>query len=149
LSCAEVEDVVAIAAGGGGLRAVAGGNVACWRVAGAIAALGAVEAAGADGAADLDVVFDAGLAAALSAVFLSAVFLSAVFSAVLGTTLRAIGRGLGRGVFRLAAVSAHACDPMISASVVAIAVERKAVARAERVTAFLSQRITKDHCRIV
>src|ERR1700679_3553944 len=76
LSSLEVEDVVAIAAGVGGLRATAGGNAACWRVAGAIAG-----ATGVTVAAGLDAV------------------LSAVFSVVLGTTLRAIGRGLGNGIF--------------------------------------------------
>jgi phage tail tape-measure protein len=112
------------------LRAIAGGNAACWRVAGAIAGAAGVAAA-------------AGLDAALSAVF-SVVF-SAVFSAVLGTTLRAIGRGLGNGTFGLAVVSfAKACDPRISATVVTIAVERKALVRAEQVTAFLFRRITKD-----
>jgi len=123
--------VVAIAAGVGGLRATAGGNAACWRVAGAMAA----GAAGVTVAAGMDAV----LAWALSVVF------SVVLSIVLGTTLRAIGRGLGNGTFGFAVVSfAKACDPRISASVVAIAVERKAAARAERVTAFLFRRITKD-----
>ncbi|MGB6253542.1 MAG: hypothetical protein WBF62_09845 [Bradyrhizobium sp.] len=118
---------MAIAAGTDGLRAAGGGNAACWRVAGAIAALGSVDV---NLPADLEVV----LAPALSA----------AFSVVLGTALRAIGRALGKGILCLAAASlAHACDPMISASVVAMAVERKAAARVERVTAFL-RRITED-----
>jgi hypothetical protein len=122
LSSDEVEDVVAIAAGVGGLRAVAGGNAACWRVAGAIAALGAEAACG----------------------FADVAVLGAVLGAVFGTMLRAIGRGFGNGIFGLAAASlVHACDPMISASVVAMAVERKAAERAEQVTAFLFRRITK------
>jgi phosphate/sulfate permease len=112
---------------------------ACWRVAGAIAALGAVEAGGAARV----VGFDAVLPAVLSAVF-SPVF-SFALSAVLGTTLRAMGRALGSGTFDLAAGSfAQAYDPTISASVVAIAVERNAAKRADRVTAFLFRRITKD-----
>jgi hypothetical protein len=112
LSSDEVEDVVAIAAGVGGLRAAAGGNAACWRAAGAITVLGAVDAGG------------------FAAV--------AVLGTVFGTTLRAIGRGFGNGIFGLAAASlVHACDPMSSASVVAIAVERNAAARADWVTTFL------------
>jgi hypothetical protein len=119
LSSDEVEDVVAIAAGVGGLRAAAGGNAACWRVAGAIVALGD-EAAG-------------GLAEV------------AVLGAVFGTTLRAIGRGFGNGIFDLAAGSfAQASEPASSTSVVAIAVERNAAVRTDLVTAFLLQRITKD-----
>jgi len=48
---------------------------------------------------------------------------------VLGTTLRAIGRGLGNGTLDLAEDSfAKAADPRTSASVVAIAVERNAAA---------------------
>lgn len=119
-----------MAAGTAGFRAAGGGNAACWRVAGAIAALDGVEGAEVDLAPDLEVVF--------------APALSAVFSVFLGTTLRAIGRAFGIGILCLAAVSlAHACDPMMSASVVAMAVEHKAAARAERVTAFL-RRITED-----
>jgi hypothetical protein len=121
-----------MAAGVGGLRATGGGNAACWRVAGAIAALGAVEGAEIVVAAGLDVV----LAAALSA----------VFSVALGATLRAIGRGFGNGILCLAAVSfAHACDPTIRASVVAMAVERNAAKRADRVTAFLCDESRKTN----
>src|SRR5260370_26043961 len=76
VSACEVDDVVAkAAAGGGGLRA--GGNAACWRVAGARAgAAGALVAAG-------------------------AVVLSAVFGAgaVLGTARAAVGRGFGHWTF--------------------------------------------------
>lgn len=82
----------------------------------------------------------AGFAAGLSLV-LSASFVLPV----LGTTLRAIGRGFGSGTFDLATCSfAQACEPTSSTSVVAIAVERKAAVRTDLVTAFLSQRITKD-----
>jgi hypothetical protein len=133
LSSLEVDDVVAIAAGTDGLRTAGGGNAACWRVAGAIAALGRGSGDGFGGAV---------FAVADLSLLLSVSF---ALSAVLGTTLRAIGRGFGSGTFDLAAGSfAQACDPRISASVVAIAVERKALARADRVTASLFGRITKD-----
>ena len=148
LSLADVEDVEATAAGTEGLRAATGGSAACWRVAGAIAAFGTVDAAGATETVGFGVVLADALSAAFSVVF-SVVF-SAVFS-VLGTTLRAIGRGFGSGTlclvsacFSVALASASfaiACEPMTSASivarVVAMAVERKAAARTERVTAFL------------
>src|SRR3981189_2498127 len=75
VSAWDVDDVAATAAVAGGVRA--GGKAACWRVAGARAgAAGALVAAG--------------------AVVLSAVFAAGV---VLGTALRAIGRGLGNGTF--------------------------------------------------
>jgi hypothetical protein len=72
-------------------------------------------------------------------------FLRAVFDAgvVLGTTLRAIGRGFGSGILGLAADAslAHAANPKTkpeaSARVVVIAVDRNAAARADWVTAFL------------
>jgi hypothetical protein len=116
VSACEVDDVAATAAGGGGWRAGAGGKAACWRVAGSIAG-----AAGVDPAGD--------------AVFLAAVFVACV---VFGTTLRAIGRGFGSGTFGLAAASAvHADNPTASARLVARAVDRKAAARAGRVTALL------------
>jgi hypothetical protein len=117
VSACEVDDVVATAAGVGGLRAVGGGNAACWRVAGAIAGADKAWAA----------VFAAGVAAAV---------LVGVF--FLGTTLRAIGRGLGSGTFDLAEASAAQADnPTASARVVAIAVDCNAAARADWVTAFL------------
>jgi len=62
---------------------------------------------------------------------------------VLGTTLRAIGRGLGSGTFGLVAASAvhvdnpEASKPKASAKLVARAVDRNALARADRVTALL------------
>jgi hypothetical protein len=119
LSSDDVEEVVAIAAGVGGLRAATGGSAACWRVAGAIAAL---RDAGAGGFAEV-----------------------AVLGTVFGTTLRAIGRGFGSGIFDLAAGSfAQASEPASSTSVVAIAVERNAAVRTDLVTAFLLQRINKD-----
>src|ERR1700722_407350 len=88
VSACEVDDVAATAAGDGGLRAVGGGNAACWRVAGRIAA-------GADGA----VAAGEAAAAGLAGEFLAAVVAEGV---VLGTTLRAIGRGFGSGILGLA-----------------------------------------------
>ena len=56
----------------------------------------------------------------------------------LGTTLRAIGRGFGSGTFGLAQASkGKAASPTASARLVASAVDRKAAARAEGITAFL------------
>jgi hypothetical protein len=121
VSACEVDDVAANAAGAGGLRAVGGGNAACWRVAGRIAA-GAATAGREDE-------------------FFAAVFAAGV---VLGTTLRAIGRGFGSGMLGLADASvAHTANPTASARVVVIAVDRNAAARAEGVTAFLLRRITE------
>jgi len=53
----------------------------------------------------------------------------------LGTTLRAIGRGLGNGTFAQAS-TANADNPTASARLVARAVDRNAVAREDGVTAF-------------
>lgn len=117
-----------MAAGVTGFRAAGGGNDACWRVAGAIAALEAD-----------------GFAAGAAAVFVFGVFGAGVFGAavVLGATLRAIGRALGRGTFDLVVgVLADTDDPMTSASIVAMAVERNAAARADEITAFPQRRIT-------
>ena len=56
----------------------------------------------------------------------------------LGTALRAIGRGFGSGTFGLAQASkGNAASPTASARLVASAVDRKAAARAEGITAFL------------
>jgi hypothetical protein len=64
--------------------------------------------------------------------------LAAVLSLLLGTTLRAIGRGFGNGILDLAEAPAGQADiPTASANVVAIAVDRSAAARADWVTAFL------------
>ena len=61
-----------------------------------------------------------------------------VCAVVLGTTLRAIGRGFGSGTFGLAQASkGKAASPTASARLVASAVDRKAAARAEGITAFL------------
>jgi thiamine pyrophosphate-dependent acetolactate synthase large subunit-like protein len=88
----------------------------------------------------------AGTAVAVAAVVLAAVAAGAVILAdvaafltgVLGTTLRAIGRGFGNGTFGLAEASAaHADNPTASARLVAKAVDRNAAARVDRVTAFL------------
>jgi hypothetical protein len=58
------------------------------------------------------------------------------FLKVLGTTLRAIGRGLGRGTLARAS-TASADKPIVSARVVAKAVDRNAAARMNGVTMFL------------
>src|ERR1700686_3285520 len=107
LSACEVDDVAATAAGVVGLRAAAGGNAACWRVAGAIAGAGTARAA----------------------VFVAGVIAGVVLDVFLGTTLRAIGRGFGSGILDLAEVSvAQAHNPTASAKVVAIAVDCNAAA---------------------
>src|SRR5579863_1266654 len=139
LSACEVVDVAAMAAGvGGGLRAASGGNAACWRVAGAIAGAGKGEAA-------TDGVLSELLALVLFA-FLSAP-LAVILSVPLGTTLRAIGRGFGNGILGLAAAPAGQVDiPIASASVVAIAVDRSAWARADLVTAFLCDESRDGGC---
>jgi hypothetical protein len=64
-----------------------------------------------------------------------ALFAGAVAAVVLGTTLRAIGRGFGNGTFGVAA-AAKADQPTASARLVASAVDRNAAARAELVTVF-------------
>jgi hypothetical protein len=57
---------------------------------------------------------------------------------VLGTTLRATGRGFGSGTFGFAAASAAQADnPTASARLVANTVDRKAAAREDGVTTFL------------
>ena len=76
-------------------------------------------------------------------------FLAAVFAAgvVLGTMLRAIGRGFGSGILGLAdASAAHTDNPTANARVVAIAVDRNAAARAEWVTAFLCGESGNGNC---
>src|SRR5882672_12912072 len=84
VSACEVDDVAATAAGTVGRRAGAG--AACWRVAGAKAGAAAAAAGAATGA----VVFAAALAAGRGS-----------FAAVLGTRVRAIGRGFGNGTLGL------------------------------------------------
>ena len=77
-------------------------------------------------------------AAAVFAGGLAVVFAAVFAAAVLGTTLRAIGRGFGSGTFGLAQASTGRADsPIASARLVASAVDRNAAARAEGVTAFL------------
>src|SRR3981081_1806205 len=126
VSACEVDDVAAIAAGGGDLRAGAGGRAAGWRVAGRMA--GATGAAIAMGA-----VFLAGVFAASAGVWPAGL----ATTAALGTTLRAIGRGFGNGTFGLAEASAaHPDSPTASTRLVASAVERNAAARGDEVTAF-------------
>jgi hypothetical protein len=74
----------------------------------------------------------AGAAVATGAVFLAAAFAGGwvIFAEVLGTTLRAIGRGFGNGTFGFACASdAHADNPTASARLVASAVDRNAAAR--------------------
>ena len=124
LSACEVVDVAATAAGATCLRG--DGRAACWRVAGASTGGAGAGAAGAvaTGAA----VFAGGFA----------VVFATVFAVVLGTTLRAIGRGFGSGTFGLAQASTGRADsPIASARLVASAVDRNEVARAEGITAFL------------
>src|SRR5437016_5053184 len=119
LSACDVEDVAATAAGATCLRG--GGKAACWRVAGARTGGAGAGAAGAAGAA---AAWAAGAAL--------------VRAADLGATLRAIGRGFGRGTFGLAQASrGNAASPTASARLAASAVDRKAAARAEGITAFL------------
>jgi hypothetical protein len=101
-----------MAAGTVGLRAGGGGKAACWRVAGAMT--GAIRA----------------------------VVLAVALGVVLGTALRAIGRGFGNGTLGLVAASAaHVDNPKLSATasarLVTRAVDRNALARADRVTALL------------
>src|ERR1700722_4261405 len=90
VSACEVDDVAANAAGAGGVRAVGGGNAACWRVAGRIPAAGGGGGARAAGEGDVGGKADA---ADMEVEFFAAVFAAGL---VLGTTLRAIGRGFGR-----------------------------------------------------
>jgi hypothetical protein len=72
------------------------------------------------------------------AAFATGVDVGVVLEAVLGTELRAIGRGFGNGTFALAhAPAAIADSPTASARLVAKAVDRKAAARADGITAFL------------
>jgi hypothetical protein len=83
---------------------------------------------------------EAGSAVATATVFLAPAFVAgAVFLAeVLGTTLRAIGRGFGSGTWGPAHASAANTDnPAASAKLVAKAVDRNAAARNNGVTAFL------------
>src|ERR1700694_1002652 len=135
LSACEVDDVAATAAGVGGWRAGGGGRAACWRVAGAIAG-----AAVATGAVILAAVFAAdAVVLAVVVVLVEVVFLAEVvfLMEVLGTTLRAIGRGFGNGTFGFAqACPASADNPSASARLVARAVDRDAAARSDGVTAF-------------
>ncbi|WP_424591612.1 hypothetical protein, partial [Bradyrhizobium sp.] len=115
-------------AGVTGLRAVAGGKAACWRAAGARDGVGA-RASWAE---------VAGTAVSAGAVFRAAVGVAGV---VFGATLRAIGRGFGRGTLGLARASAVIPDKATaSIRLVASAVDRNAAARAEGVTAFLCGR---------
>jgi hypothetical protein len=83
--------------------------------------------------------------AAGAGVVTGGVFLAAAFAAgavflveVLGTILRAIGRGFGSGTVGVARASAaNADNPTASARLVANAVDRNAAARDDGVTAFL------------
>jgi hypothetical protein len=75
---------------------------------------------------------------AAGAVLAAGVILAAVFSVVFGTTLRAIGRGFGRGTLGLAAQAstASAEKPTANVRLVAKAVDRNAAGRRDGVTAF-------------
>ena len=78
-----------------------------------------------------------GAAIAAGAVFLAAVAAEVFLADVVGTTLRAIGRGFGRGTFGLAQASAANSDsPTDSTRLVASALDRNAAAREDGVTAF-------------
>ena len=121
LSACEVDDVAATAAGATCLRG--GGKAACWRVAGA-----RTGGAGAGAARRRSRACGRRCAPRCAA----------ACAVDLGTTLRAIGRGFGSGTFGLAqASSGKAASPTASARLVASAVDRKAAARAEGITAFL------------
>ena len=89
-----------------------------------------------------------GTAAVATAVILPGVLLLTVIllAVELGTKLRAIGRGFGRGTLGLAAQAfvASADKPTASVRVVAKAVDRNAAARTRRFTAFLSLRIIQS-----
>ena len=139
VSACEVDDVAATAAGTTGLRA-GGGKAACWCVAGARARGG--EAAAAAGAVFLAevVLLEVLLSAVLllELLLLDVLLLEGLLLEVLGTTLRAIGRGFGRGTFGLAQASAANPDsPTASARLVARAFDRSAAAREDGFTAFL------------
>ncbi len=126
VSACDVDVVAATAAGAACLRAGGGGKAACWRVAGA--------RAGATGAGA------AAAAVAAGAVVLADVASGAVvLAAVWGTTLRAIGRGLGSGTVGLAqaASAANADNAIATSALVAKAVRRKVGAGANGVTVFL------------
>src|ERR1700692_2160379 len=77
VSACEVDDVAATAGGADGWR-TGGGKAACWRVAGAGAVLAKAVLA---------------KAVLVKAVLVKVVLVKAVLAKVLGTTLRAIGRG--------------------------------------------------------
>jgi hypothetical protein len=80
----------------------------------------------------------AGAGTARAAVFVAGAVAGVVLAVFFGTTLRAIGRGLGSGILDLAEASAAQPDnPTASARVVAMAVDCNAAARADFVTAFL------------
>src|SRR6188508_2645706 len=102
LSACDVEDVAATAAGATCLRG--GGRAACWRVAGA-----------SNGGAGV------GAATAATGAWVADVPGCAADGAVdLGTTLRAIGRGFGRGTLGFAqASSGNTASPTASARLVA------------------------------
>src|ERR1700737_2882919 len=125
VSACDVEAVAAIAAGTIGLRLGGGGNAACWRVAGCMAGAASVAA---------------------GATFLTAGGVGEEAN-VFGTTLRAIGRGLGSGTFAAASASTAPNNPTLSARDMPKAVRCEAVRctallcgadpGAKRVTAFL------------
>jgi len=135
LSDCEVDDVAATAAGVTGLRAA---GTACWRVAGAKAGAGkacAGKACAGEACAGAACVGEAGT---IWVGATAAVLTAAAAGVVLGTALRAIGRGFGSGTFGLAQASTDMADsPTASARPVASAVDRHAAARAEDFTAFL------------
>jgi hypothetical protein len=115
VSVREVDDVVASAAGGGGLRC---GKAASWRIGGVAREVIASAAA------------SLGAVAGVSAV---------VFTGLLAARLRAIGRGLGNGSFfdPAQAFATDAENPTANARRIANAVNRNAAARLDGVTMFL------------
>src|SRR4051794_24584562 len=111
LSDCEVDDVAATAAGVTGLRAA---GTACWRVAGAKAGgggAGAGDACVGKACVGRACVGKAGAGEAGTIwVGATAAVLAAAAGVVLGTALRAIGRGFGNGTFGLAQASTDMAD---------------------------------------
>jgi hypothetical protein len=124
VSACDVDAVAATAAAATGFRAGAGGKAACWRVAGPITGA-AVEV----GAAFLAVVFAAGAVVLAGVLAAGAVFLASVLAVVLGTTLRAIGRGAGSGTLDSAQASAVNADMATASAKVTSVLLPKAVCR--------------------
>ena len=137
VSAFEVDEVAATAAGATCLRS---GRAGAAR--GRDGKTGAIAGAGVGpGPVSLAIGVSTGAAAVATAVILPGVLLLTVIllAVELGTKLRAIGRGFGRGTLGLAAQAfvASADNPTASVRLVAKAVDRNAAARTRRFTAFL------------